>query len=91
LKFQIENEAGNRAIKGGSLAKTIERLMELMHPEPAYFGTDDGVRTGFVVFDMKDSSQMPIIGEQLFMNLNAKIFIAPIMNEDDLKKGLSDI
>jgi hypothetical protein len=31
---------------------------------------------------------MPVIGERFFFALNASIEVVPVMNADDLKKGL---
>jgi hypothetical protein len=38
---------------------------------------------------MKESSEIPIIAEPLFIGVNAEIELVPAMNADDLKKGLS--
>jgi len=39
-------------------------------------------------FDMKDAAEIPGIAEPLFAGLNARIQLLPVMNADDLKKGL---
>jgi hypothetical protein len=39
-------------------------------------------------FDMKDASEIPAIAEPLFAGLNARIQLLPVMNADDLKRGL---
>jgi len=39
-------------------------------------------------FDMKDASEIPGITEPLFAGLNARLQLLPVMNADDLKKGL---
>lgn len=41
-----------------------------------------------MVFDMKDPSEMPVIAEPFFTELNAKVDFCPVMNADDLQKGL---
>ncbi len=38
---------------------------------------------------MQDSSLLPTIGEPLFEGLGAKIEIQPVMNSEDLRKGLA--
>ncbi|WP_274579572.1 hypothetical protein [Streptomyces sp. E5N91] len=40
---------------------------------------------------MQDSSQMPPVGEPFLMELNAEVDLCPIMNGDDLAKGLSQL
>ena len=88
LKFKIPVEKGNMAFKDGTLASTIQSVMEALKPEAAYFCPTEGKRSGLMVFDMTDSAQIPKIAEPLFSNLHAEIEIVPVMNADDLKKGL---
>ncbi len=88
LKFSMPVEAANRAIKDGMLPKILQGLMADLKPEASYFTAQDGLRTGFMFFDMKDSTQIPSIAEPLFQGLNAAIEFAPVMNADDLKAGL---
>lgn len=65
LKVSIPVEAGNRAIKDGSLPKTMMGFVESMKPEACYFGPDGGKRTAFFVFDMKDTTMIPTVGRVL--------------------------
>ena len=89
LTFKVPVDKGNEAFKDGTLASTIQTLIQKLEPEAAYFGPEGGKRAGFLVFDMKDSSQIPVIAEMLFSNLHADVEFTPVMNADDLKKGLS--
>ena len=91
LKWTVPVEAGNQAIKDGSLMRTIEELMDKLNPEAAYFLAVDGKRSGMFVFDMTDPSQIPQIAEPLFLNVNAAVEFAPVMNTDDLKKALDSV
>ena len=91
LKMTLGLEAGNNAIKNGSIGKILGHLQEQLKPEAAYFGADDGERTAFFVFDLKDPSQIPVLAEPLFMELNAKVQFIPIMNIDELKGGLEQL
>ena len=88
LKFSLPVEAANRAIKDGILPKILQGLMADLKPEATYFAAQNGLRTGFFFFDMKDPSQIPSIAEPLFMGLDAAVEFAPVMNADDLKAGL---
>jgi hypothetical protein len=89
LKFQLDVEAANKAMRDGSFPKIMEKLMHLTKPEATYFGVEEGNRTGFIFFDLKDPSYIPQIGELLYMGVNAKITLTPIMNQEDLQKGLT--
>jgi hypothetical protein len=88
LRITVPVETGNTAIQDGSLPKIIGGTMENLKPEAAYFFPDGGVRTAIMVFDMKDASEIAKIGEPIFEALNATIEFIPVMNIDDLKKGL---
>ena len=88
LKIVIPTETGNQAIKDGSLHKIFEAAMNKLKPEAAYFLPEHGLRSAMMIFDMKDASEIPVIVEPLFAGLNARVQLLPVMNADDLKKGL---
>ncbi|WP_217242806.1 hypothetical protein [Streptomyces sp. AC555_RSS877] len=89
LKVSMDTEKANEAIQNGTLPKLIEASLEQIKPEAAYFTSENGQRTACMVFDTQDSSQMPVISEPFFMNLGAKITYTPVMNHEDVQKGLS--
>lgn len=91
LKVSMDTEKGNDAIRNGTLGKLIQESVEQIKPEAAYFTAEDGNRTAYLVFDMQDSSQMPVISEPFFQNLGADISYAPVMNMEDVQKGLSQV
>ena len=67
-------EAGNAAAKAGTLGSTVEKILADLKPEAAYFFADDnGNRSGSIVFDLKDSSQIPAVAEPWFLAFNAKV------------------
>ncbi len=82
-------ESGNRAIRDGTLGTVIQRAAERWKPEAMYFTTFDGRRTALMVFNLPDASDIPPFAEPFFMELNADVQIAPVMNGEDLQKGLS--
>lgn len=87
LKVTIPVETGNTAIVDGTLPKTIESILKDLSPEAAYFAEDNGQRTGFIFFDMKDVSQIPAVAEPWFLAFNAKVEFHPTMTPEDLKKA----
>jgi hypothetical protein len=88
LRVSIPVEAGNAAAKNGTLGSTVERILADLKPEAAYFYADDeGQRSGSIVFDMKDASQIPAVAEPWFVAFNAKVSLRPIMNPQDLAKA----
>jgi hypothetical protein len=91
MKVTVPVENGNKAIKDGSIGSIIETTMADIKPECAFFTVENGIRTAYFVFDFKDASDMPRIGERLFMALNAQVQFNPVMNLEELKKGLQKL
>jgi hypothetical protein len=91
MRVRVDTESGNAAVKSGKLGKVIGDFMAKAKPEAAYFTVDEGQRTAFFFFDMKESSQMPALGEDLFMSLGAELHLSPVMNADELKVGLAAV
>ncbi|HEX5117645.1 MAG TPA: hypothetical protein VFW65_20820 [Pseudonocardiaceae bacterium] len=91
LRIHMRGDVANRAIQDGTLPKTLEELLDRVHPEASYFFADNGQRAAFVVFDLEDSSQIPAISEPLFSRLGAEVDYTPVMNGDDLRKGLGEV
>ena len=89
VNFPVEN--GNEAALNGTLGSTIESILNELKPEAAYFTAEKGRRGGFIIVDMKDSSQIPAIAEPWFLAFNAEIEILPCMNIEDLKKAAPGI
>ena len=87
IKVNIPVEAGNAAAKAGKLGETIQSILAETKPEAAYFTDDSGQRTGFIVLDMQDASQIPAMAEPWFLAFNASIEIHPVMVPADLAKA----
>ena len=78
-------EAGNAAIRNGSLMATIQKVLAERKPEAAYFFPDEmGQRSGFMVFDVKEPSEIPAIAEPFFLTMNAQVKFFPVMSAQDL-------
>lgn len=92
LRVSIPVAAGNAAAKAGTLGSTIEKIVGDLKPEAAYFfADDDGQRSGSIVFDMKDSSEIPGIAEPWFQAFGAQVSLRPVMSPKDLAKAGSSI
>lgn len=87
LKAVLDTEKANAAAKSGTLGKTIQSIVSELKPEAAYFTDDHGKRTAFVIFDMRDTSQIPAIAEPWFLAFNAHIEFHAVMVPDDLAKA----
>jgi hypothetical protein len=88
MKVSVPVESGNKAMKDGSMGKIIGDTVERIRPEAAYFGLEGGKRTAFFVFDLKNATDMPSIGEPILAALHANLEVTPVMTAQDLKAGL---
>jgi hypothetical protein len=91
MKVNIPVEAGNAAARRGELGSTVQRILADLKPEAAYFAEDEGMRTGYLFFDMKDSSQLPAVAEPWFLAFNATLTVRPAMNPQDLANAAAGI
>ena len=91
IRVTIPVEQGNAAIKDGSLGSIIQAFMAEHKPEAAYFTADGGNRTAYFFTRVSDPSRIPPMAEPFFMGLNAKVEFQPVMNPEDLAKGLAAV
>jgi hypothetical protein len=91
MKVQLDTEAGSRAIADGSMPQLMQETLGRLQPEAAYFGPENGIRTAFIVFDLQDPSELPPLTEPLFSTLKANIQMFPVMDREDLQKGLGQL
>lgn len=84
MKVNIPVDAGNAAAQSGTLGTTVQKILEGMKAEAAYFAEDGGQRTGYIFFDMKESSELPRVAEPWFLAFNASLTVRPAMTPQDL-------
>lgn len=91
VKFWIPVSEGNELVKTGKIGEKFHALMEDYKPEAAYFFPENGVRSGFMIVNVTDSSDLVKVAESFWFGLRAEISVTPVMNGDDLGKGLGGI
>ncbi|GHF78858.1 hypothetical protein ACFFSH_36505 [Streptomyces filamentosus] len=91
LKVEMDTAASNEAIREGSIQGLMQEAVGRIRPEAAYFTVENGCRTGYFFFDLTETSDLPAIAEPFFMRLGARIHYSPVMNPDELAKGLAAI
>lgn len=81
----LPTDIGNALIRDGSLGPKLQSCLEPMKPESAYFTVnDDGERTAYVVFDLKDSSEIVKMAEPWYMHFQGRLTLRPVMNSQDM-------
>lgn len=92
LKITFPNETMNQLVTSGKIGELMERRLSELKPEASYFTTnEEGERCSFIVIDLKDPSELPRIAEPFFIEFNARLTASPVMNVEDLKKGLGSL
>jgi len=72
---------------GKVLARLFLKILADLKPEAAYFLAESGRRTGILIMNMDDASQIPALAEPWFLALNAAIEVTPVMLPEDLAKA----
>lgn len=90
LKWELGIEAANEAMRTGKMEAINKSLAERTQPEAAYFGTENGRRTGYIFFDLTDLALIPVIAEPLFQELQSTVEFIPVMNAEELQRGLAE-
>jgi hypothetical protein len=90
-RITVPLDPGNRSMRNGGIATAIQRVMDRWKPEAAYFASIEGKRGMYIVFDLADPSDIPVFAEPLFMELNADVEVVPVMNAEDLQRGISQL
>ena len=91
MKINIPAEAGNKAVREGTLGKTIQQILQAIRPEAAYFVAENGQRCGFLVVNLENASKIPALAEPWFLAFNAAVELHPLMTPEDLQKASPDI
>ena len=87
MRVEMDTERANAAARDGTLGPTISSILEEMQPEAAYFIASNGCRTGVIVADIADQSEMPRITEPWFLAFNARVEVLPAMTAEDVGKA----
>ena len=87
MKVSLPVETANDMAMDGMLGKKIKEILDEQKPEAAYFTTEDGLRTGLLFINVKDSSEIPKFAEPWFLSFNAFVDFKPVMAPADLQKA----
>lgn len=86
MKVSFPVESGNAAARKDGF-KSIQTILQKQQPEAVYFLAENGRRTGLIVLNLEDASQIPEYAEPWFLAFNADIHLSPVMVPSDLQKA----
>lgn len=85
LEFPLE--PFNTAVRDGSIGQKMQRILEAIKPEAAYFYENHGKRGGTLVVNLNDPSGIPALAEPWFLTFNAQIEFNVAMTPEDLGRA----
>ena len=91
ITVHMSTEVSNAVVRDGRVGPLLQGVLERLQPEAAYFGPHEGGRTAFIVCNLDDVSQIPSISEPFFQELGARVDFIPVMNAEDLARGVAAI
>jgi hypothetical protein len=89
IRTRIPTEAGNKMVQDPNFMKNLEEYMNKVKPEAAYFMPIEGHRSAAFIVNMESNDEVPAVVEPLFQWMGANVDVIPVMNFDELKKGIS--
>ncbi|MGD0463122.1 MAG: panthothenate synthetase [Tepidisphaeraceae bacterium] len=88
----VPPEPFNTAVREGTAGKKLQKILEAIKPEAAYFTEQKGCRGAVLVVEMKDASAIPSIAEPWYLSFNANCEFRIAMTPEDLaRSGLDKI
>lgn len=80
-------DATNQAAEDGTMGAAIQKIIDDVDPEAAYFSMLHGERYFFLVFEEEDGAKLMQHNEFLMQKLSARVQHAPMLSKEDLARG----
>jgi hypothetical protein len=90
IRTRIPTEPGNKMVQDPDFLKKLEDYINRVKPEASYFMPIEGQRSAAFIVNAESNDQLPAMVEPLFQWMGANVDVIPVMNFDDLKKGLKN-
>jgi hypothetical protein len=87
LMVEFPHEPFNALVRSGKVGDIMNRILETIKPEAAYFTEHDGMRSGIFLIDIVDPSEIPGYAEPFFLNFQANCKLRVVMSPQDLKNA----
>jgi hypothetical protein len=92
LHAKIPHDTFNAAVKDGTVGKKMQRILDDLKPEAAYFTEYQGRRGAIMIVNVEDPSKVPMFAEPWFLLFNADCELHIVMTPQDLAKaGLDEL
>jgi len=87
MHVHLPLEPFNAAVRDGTVGQKMQRILDAIKPEAAYFGEQHGKRGGILVVNVNDPSDVPKLAEPWFLTFNAEVEFRIAMTPEDLARA----
>lgn len=92
MNVTLPTDDFNEAVRNGTVAQKLNRILEEIKPEAVYFTEQDGWRSAVLIVNLDDPSKVPALAEPWFLTFNADVKFRIVMTPEDLKRaGLEEL
>jgi hypothetical protein len=90
LHVEFPLEPFNTAVRDGTAGQKVQKILDAIKPEAAYFSEHQGKRGATLVVNVNNSSDVPSLAEPWFLTFNAHCQFRIAMTPEDLGKANLD-
>lgn len=87
MHVRLPVEPFNSYVRDGSVGERIQRILEALDPEAAYFSEQNGERGGTFVVEVAEPSDVPRLAEPWFLVFEAAVEFRICMTPEDLGRA----
>ena len=87
MNVKLPHAPFNAAVKDGTVGSKLERILQAIKPEAAYFTEQQGQRSAILIVNLPDPSKIPALAEPWFLTFEADVQFHIVMSPEDLKKA----
>lgn len=87
MNVKLPHAPFNAAVKDGTAATKINKILEAIKPEAVYFTEQHGLRSAIVIVNLTDPSKIPSLCEPWFLTFQADVELRSVMLPEDLKNS----
>jgi hypothetical protein len=87
VHVEFPPEPFNTLVRNGTVGPTLQKALDDVKPEAAYFSEENGKRGGVLIVDLPDASKVPAVAEPFFLALNASVRFRVAMTPEDLARA----
>lgn len=81
VKFWIPENVSQELSQTGKIGQLVHSLIENYSPEATFFFPEDRVRSGILILNMGDPSDLDKLGQSFKFDLRAEISATPVLSD----------